>query len=221
MKGDNDLSNDLMQSPEIKEVESQALLIPTQAKAIQITSSEEYLKAADLWRNIRSVRNKLSITFDPLIKQANDLHRNILARKNDLDRPLESAERQVKAAMSTYQREQEHLAIAEQTRIQVEVATKQQDIIIQQAIAAEAMGDSRTATTILSQPINPPTVVVKADIPKTKGVVFQTRWKFEIIDESLIPRDYLTPDLEKIRKVVNAMKSQTKIDGVRVIQYEA
>jgi len=58
------------------------------------------------------------------------------------------------------------------------------------------------------------------DIPapaKADGVNLRDNWTFEIVDESLIPREYLIPDEVKIRKVVVALKDKTNIPGVKAI----
>jgi hypothetical protein len=41
-------------------------------------------------------------------------------------------------------------------------------------------------------------------------------WKFEITDAAQIPREYLVVDEARIRKVVQALKGDAKIPGVRV-----
>lgn len=41
-------------------------------------------------------------------------------------------------------------------------------------------------------------------------------WKFTIIDEKLITREWLTPDEKKIGEWVRTMKGETKIPGVEV-----
>lgn len=63
-----------------------------------------------------------------------------------------------------------------------------------------------------AQIIPPPPVPEK---PKTDGLTLRENWVFEIVDESLIPREYLVPDLTKIRKVVQTLKDRTDIPGVR------
>lgn len=206
---------------EIQEVQTKAMTLAENARKIQISTKEDYERAGELCRALDEMEKKAHELCDPVCASTFKSHRDAVSLRSTIIDPITAGRKLVKQLMGSWKSEQERLAQLEQARVQTQVATKQQDIIIQQAIAAEAMGDSRTATTILSQPISTPTIVVKADIPKTKGVVFQTRWKFEIIDENLIPREFMTPDMEKIRKVVNALKSQANIPGVRAISYEA
>jgi len=60
------------------------------------------------------------------------------------------------------------------------------------------------------------TPIIMPQIQKQKGESTRKNWKFEIIDEKQIPREYLLVDETKIRKVVQALKGDTNIPGVRV-----
>ena len=105
----------------------------------------------------------------------------------------------------------------------------------EQLAAAEKAGDlgmPEVAEEILSQPvtvdpeavavkpINPPKpTVVEKSVPKIQGRSYRKgRWVFEIMDESLIPRQYLMVNESAIRSVVNGLQSGAKIPGVRVYQ---
>lgn len=49
-----------------------------------------------------------------------------------------------------------------------------------------------------------------------EGVTFREEWRFEIEDATSLPREYLQPNESAIRGVVQALKGETKIPGVRV-----
>jgi hypothetical protein len=53
-------------------------------------------------------------------------------------------------------------------------------------------------------------------IQKQKGESTREYWKFEVIDDKLIPRKYLMVDTKKIQGVVSSLKGETEIPGVRV-----
>ncbi len=40
--------------------------------------------------------------------------------------------------------------------------------------------------------------------PSTPGITMVKRWEFRITDAALIPREFLEPDMVKIRKVISA-----------------
>ena len=60
--------------------------------------------------------------------------------------------------------------------------------------------------------------IAQAAAPKVGGISVPLVWDFEIVDASLIPREYLDVNPVRIRKVVQAMQGNTNIPGVRVRQ---
>ena len=67
---------------------------------------------------------------------------------------------------------------------------------------------TRAATTVAQ--------VVVRDPPKVAGVSTREVWRFEITDAAQIPREYLVVDEARIRTVVQALKGDARIPGVRV-----
>jgi len=49
-----------------------------------------------------------------------------------------------------------------------------------------------------------------------QGASTRENWQFEIEDVAKVPREFMTPDMVKIGRMVKAMKGVTRIDGVRV-----
>lgn len=54
--------------------------------------------------------------------------------------------------------------------------------------------------------------------PVLQGISVRDGFDFSVTDESLIPREYLTPDLKKIGGVVRASKGSIAIPGVAIIK---
>lgn len=50
---------------------------------------------------------------------------------------------------------------------------------------------------------------------KIDGVAYVTTWKWEITDETAIPRDFLIPDTKRIGNYCRAMKESAAIPGIR------
>lgn len=58
--------------------------------------------------------------------------------------------------------------------------------------------------------------IIQREAPKVSGISTREVWLFEVTDPTAVPREYLMVDESKIRKVVGALKSDTRIAGVRV-----
>lgn len=53
-------------------------------------------------------------------------------------------------------------------------------------------------------------------IGKVKGISSKVVWNFEIVNEALLERKHLMPDLEALNEEVQRMKDQTNIPAIRV-----
>lgn len=97
----------------------------------------------------------------------------------------------------------------------VEAHKKAEDaarIALESAGAAAVEGDAGALTTALQ--VHDAAV----EFPAADGLQYRTSWKFEIMDEALIPREYMTPNLALIKGVVTHKKGATEIPGVRVYE---
>ena len=50
------------------------------------------------------------------------------------------------------------------------------------------------------------------------GFSYRGIWKFRIIDEGKIPREYMIPDQIKIGQLVRALKQATNIPGIEAYE---
>lgn len=207
---------------EAREVENVALTIPELANALRVTDTVQYVKAGELWKNIKALRDRVASSFNPIIEKAHAAHKEALAKKAEVDKPLETAQRTVKGAMEAYDREQEAVRQAEERRLR-EIARKiEEEKLLQEAIEAEstmkAAGMTKEevqeeTTKIIDLPAYVPPVVVPKAIPKIEGVSFREIWKVRIVNEKLLPRDMMTPDLIKLGALARALKGQFSMPG--------
>ena len=83
---------------------------------------------------------------------------------------------------------------------------------LENASNAAVSGDSAGLTTALE--VHDAAV----QFPTVDGIQYRSSWKFEIVNEKEIPREFLTPDLRLIQSVVMHKKGATEIPGVRVFE---
>ena len=87
---------------------------------------------------------------------------------------------------------------------------------MQEALEAEAQGETETADAIINEPAYVPPVVVAKTLPKVAGMSIRENWTFRIVNPNLIPREYLKVDEVKIGGVVRSLKEQCRIPGIEV-----
>lgn len=118
-----------------------------------IATPEQLQLTADHLKEIKTAQKQADEFFDPLVKQAYQLHKDIVARKKVLTAPLEESERIDKAKMLAYRQAEEAKAEAERRRLQAiadEQARKEREkaeqaAARQRAIEAEARAKAEAA----------------------------------------------------------------------------
>ena len=132
---------------------------------------------------------------------------------------LTRAEGNVKRALTTWKTEQDRIA-QEKARKEQERARKEREKLEKQAEKARAQGKEERAQTLEDRAETVTAAPVESEAPKVKGISTRTVWKFEVTDESQVPREYLSVDHTKIGGVVRALKNAANIPGVRVYSEE-
>lgn len=51
--------------------------------------------------------------------------------------------------------------------------------------------------------------------PSASGISYRELWSFEVEDFSQVPREYLTPDTDKLGKLARALKDEACVPGIR------
>ena len=179
---------------EVVEYRSQTSFVRDRANVLIIKTAEDMEKASELLTQVKQVakaitERKESITR-PLMAG--------LSEARNLFKPFEvdyiEAEKTIKAKMLAYSIDEEERIEKEKSKVEgrLERGTIRQDTAISKM---EAIGDA-------------PTSYGKTSL--------RTVTKVRVVDESLIPREYLVPDMGKITEAV--MKQKLTIAGVETYE---
>lgn len=174
-------------------VKQRSLDLASEVELLSVINNEGYQEANGLLRLVVTQKKAIKEGFDKLKKPFNEAMDNLRAEENKALAPLLSAESAIKKLMTEYDTIQQKKA--EEERKKLEAAAKQ-------------MSDSGLEIQ----------TVVKVETPKAEGTSYRITYDFDVVDASLIPREFWLINEVKIRKVVTAMKEQTDIPGIKVKQ---
>ena len=208
------MTNDTLElKPEQQAIIKQAEDFSSQLAAVKINNQQQYTTAGEYLKSVKSV-----------YKQVEDLRKSItspmdLAKARVMDffrKPLDAltnAEAAIKRCMLTYQQEQEKIRQEQERKLAAEAEKKRQEALAK-AEAARAEGKEAKAEKYEEKAAQVVAPVLASNVEKVAGITTKKAWKFEITDENLIPRQYLTPDLVKIGKQVRAVGDTVLISGI-------
>lgn len=149
------------------------------AKAINITTQDEYAKAGELRAGVRALDKKMEAHYKPL-KQAQDEAKKVILDAEKADRvPLAEVGQILNPKLVAWEGEQERLRREEQRRLQ-EIARKQAEKEAKaEAKALDKEGRHEEAAFVRETPVEAPAVVVRSDTPKIAGLLRRVNWKWE------------------------------------------
>jgi len=227
-----------VEAVETEEIKTETVVLSEQTQRLVVASQADFEMAGSLLVSIARARDKISKTFDGLIKKAHELHKDVIAQKKTLDDPMANAEKQIRGVMGAYQAqieaERQRAARAEQARQDEERRQAQakadeerriqlkadEEARLAHAIALEAEGKKAEAQRILNAPPPPPPMpapVVQTtpaihipEAPKANGVSFRQNWKARVVDANL-----LIQAIAAGHQAVNLMvPNQSALDGI-------
>lgn len=203
--------------PELKPDEKIVAPIRVYAANLIIKTPEGYQQAAQRLVDLKAEIDRVEAEKDGVFKPINAGLRAFSALvKRALD-PLKAHEITIKAAMIKYSDEQDRLQ-RETQRIANEKADKERAKLLEKADVAVANGKESKAEALVERAAAVQAPIVPVGRPMVSGISIPKVWVFEITDESLIPREYLLVDEVRIRKVVTALKGDTRIPGIRAFE---
>ncbi len=180
-----------------------------------IKSTEQYSLSADDLKTVHAQEKKISELRLSMTRPLDATKKAIM----DFFRIPEQYCADIKSAISNkrleYQKEQDKIRQKEEDRVrrlQEAEATKLEaraDKLKSEGRAEELRQEAQqireTAPTISIPPVE-----------KSEGIRTVTNYKFEIIDATKIPSEYLIADEQKIGRVVRATKGEITIPGIKI-----
>jgi len=166
---------------------------------VSITSNDEYLKAGDMLKWVKNKIDKVEEQRKNWTKPLDEAKKRIMEDVKKVIQPLENFSELVRLKMTEFYCEEKKRKDKEQAEID---ANALKDL--------KEKGQSEVEVAVVN------------DLKTQKGEMSTTTmkkvWKFEIIDETKIPREYLEVDEVKIRSAVKG--GIREIEGIKIYQDE-
>jgi hypothetical protein len=190
---------------------------PIAARELTIVDDASFHLAATFLRRLKAWRDAIDRRFALPIKQAFDAHRALVADRKRLEAPLAEAAAMLKAKLARFTLDEETRRAAAARRQMAAAGEAHAAQIWTEVEALEAAGCHTEAADLVTDFVTRPAPLVIMPTPVTAdGLVRREHWKYEIVDVTQVPREYLTVDHHKLGAVVRALKGVARIPGVRV-----
>ncbi len=183
--------------------------ILAEMEGLTIANNDQFEETGAFVQGIKSKQKEVKGHYEDKRARTYDAYKTITTEISSYIDPLVKAEHIVKKKLGDYRIEMVRLRRIEETE---KLAIAETEAEERQLVEAEELGDD----SILDEPLIVAPPVLETEVPKMKGMSFTTVWKFEVVNVSELPREYLMPDERMIGGVVKALKDKTQIPGIRV-----
>jgi hypothetical protein len=190
-------------------------------KSVQrILSSEHYQRVVNQRGLLKDMIKDHESRANPRIEEAKNHLKNLRDDLGKLIDPLGEEYKRLGTLLGNWDTEKEREKRRKELEIEAADRAAKEKEKQELAALAKQMGDKQLVKEILGAPIEPSNTVVTKDVPtfKDTGVSFREDWvNFELEDLKKVPMEYHLLNEVAVRKVVRALKSATKIPGIKVL----
>lgn len=205
----------------------------TNAAAMVVSDQKSAEAAAELRNAARQLLKQIDETFDPLIKQAYDHHKSLLATKRKHSDPVQlQIINPLNGKLLEYQKKVDREAAELQAKLHETGRREQEDRRVNEARELHARGEEAAAHQLIEDSTHEPGPVVLVQKEKIAGVNFRDVWRWEIADLTKIPHSFLSVETDPetghktristagigaiVRAIKNADKAMTMVPGIKV-----
>ena len=202
---------------EEKEVQNQSLEVIKKIEGLTVTNQKEYDSSGAWLIKIKEMQSNIKSIFKPIVDKAHQAHKEAINKMNEFLNPLETAESKLKAIRMEYYKIKELEQRKEQERLD-EIQRKEREKLERRAEKAAEKGNDEKAEALKQQAKEVETIspIVPVKVTKTVGIQMKKILKFRVINEDLLSRAYLTPNMAKISEEVKRTKGTVAIPGVEI-----
>lgn len=210
------LPAELMETPAVvaaAQLYKEARALETQAVTLTIATNKELMNASELLSRVAKLRKDLEtrrkFIVDPLNKQVKQINEAF----KFWSAPLDHADRVLRKGIADYQAEQRRRA-EEERRRQDELERNRLEALEQAVEQPTPKGEPAT----IVFPVPPPPVSEPLRTVKTSAGLVSTRkrWTFEVLDLSVVPREYLMLNERAVREAIR--QGVREIPGLRIYE---
>jgi hypothetical protein len=196
-------------------------LLTAQAEELSVEDQHSYEEAAEFLKSVKALAGEITDTFGPIKDKAHQAHKEACAQEKKFLDPLNQIEARVKQKMTTYYLAEEKKRREEQLRLEAEAKKKQEEEALRNAEHLEAQGHGEEAAAVIQDAIDTvPVVNPTTEQPSAAGVSVRKVFKYRIIKEDDIKREYMMPNDRAISGLVKNMgkRAEAMVGGIQVYE---
>lgn len=205
------------------EAEAQVQIAPEAADTLAFVRETEivdhpgYTVMANYLTTIKALAKKVDEAFDPTIDSIKNSLDTVRASKNRYTKPYKEAEEILKGKLAAYRELKEVEKKERERKLREEAKRLAEEEQKSRAAALAKAGRTEDARALAARPVVAPVIIDSTPIvPKIDGISFRQGFSFRVLDEKMVPREFLMVDESRVRRVVDALGMDARIPGIEI-----
>jgi hypothetical protein len=209
----------------VRELETRALTLADQAKALKITDQPSYNLAVERLLGVAALRREIVAHHEPMKKAAHQAWQQVITGEKKLLDPVELAEQTYKTAIAAYEAEQRRIEAQARAKAEAEARRAAEEALERQLQEAEGQGaDAEEVAAMIAAPLVVAPPRVEPTFQQAKGVSIATNWRGEVVSlEKLVQAiaagqasiGLVMPNQTSINALAKATRNTLAIPGIR------
>jgi hypothetical protein len=198
---------------EVQSEVTQSLALAEQARQFVVTTANDYIEAGGILCNLKATIKLIDAKREELKAPVLETGRRIDGWLKPPINEMTEAGKVLGAKMSAFDRARREEAARLQREADARKATEQARLNAEAEVAREA-GKPLAAAVAEAKAANVESANVPTPVVKVAGLTFRDVWRARVVDESLVPREFLTVDPVKLGKFARDTKGQNPVAGI-------
>jgi hypothetical protein len=195
------------------EVATRANDLCVTALGLTVATQTDYEHGADLLRAIKGQLGTYEAGRTKLVKPLNEHVKMINAQAKMVMGPLEAADRYLREQMTAFTLEQRRVAEAEAARVKAEADAAALELAAKmENVGADSIAEGIVEHALTQEAAPIKTAPTHTAFGTTAG--YRERWVYELVDDALVPREYLCVDDVAVNRAVKG--GAREIAGLRI-----
>jgi hypothetical protein len=206
-------------------IEKELAPVLERIKAIKVIDAQTFEAAGISCAEITEWEKKVGEYWDEDVERAHKAHKSLVAKRAAMLDPLGEAKKALRQQMGSWHQEEERKRLESERQAQESARKQAEDDAIAQAAELEKQGRPEEAARVVSEPVAPPPVVVRSNVPKGFGQFTRKTWKFEVTDmmalvkavaAGQVPLNAIQANTVFLGNQARALNENMKFPGVKV-----
>jgi hypothetical protein len=195
-------------------IDTEVTVTVARTRSLVVSNAATYASAGEHLKGYKALADRIKAYFEEDVERAHKLWKSLTTKRKAALDDVEAESERLRGQRQIWKAEQDRLQREAEQQESLNAQKREQDRLAAEAALLEQQGQPELAAAVIEQAITAPAPVVVLPSFVPKDLPKRLVYKWRVINEALIPREFLTRDDKKLTAYSNAMKGAARVPGI-------